>query len=121
MPEKLPQVVVELTRTDDLNGLMLAASQLGDVSIRVLDNLAEARARLLGCEFIALGRKYEGETAEALMRTAGTIWPAARVAQYVGEEATHKVTELSFTGKHDRRHLYRMATHGYTEGDGGYL
>lgn len=121
MSETLPRVMVELNRTDDLSGLMSAASELGDVSIRVLDDPAEARARLLSQEFVTLGRKYEGETAEALMRAAGTIWPRARVAKYIGEGATHNVTELSFTGRHDRRHLYRMAAHGRIDGDGGYL
>jgi hypothetical protein len=121
MLENLPKVIIELNQTDELSRLLPAATALGDVSIRVLDDPAEARARLRSNEFVKLGRKYEGETAGALMNAAGAIWPPELVAKYIGEGATHKVTELTFTGEHGRKDLYRMATHGYTEGVGGNL
>jgi hypothetical protein len=121
MSENLPKVAIELTRTDELSRLLPAATALGDVSIRALDDPAEARARLLSSEFVRLGGKYEGETAEALMTAAKAMWPPARVAQYLGEGVTHNVTELTFTGEHGRRDLYSMTTHGYTGGIGGNL
>jgi hypothetical protein len=122
MSDILPKVIIEINHANDLSGLMLAASQLGGISVRTLEDPAEAHARLLSMEIVSLGRKYPEESAETLMHGARTIWPATRVAEYIGPSATHRVTELTFmTPRYDRRSLKRMATHGYTEGDGGYL
>lgn len=115
---ELPKVVIELNRADELTGLISAASELGDIAVRALNNPAEARARLVSQEFARLGRKYPGETAQALMSAATSIWPTARVAEHTDAGATHVVTEITFTGSHGRRDLYAMAHHGFTEGFG---
>lgn len=118
MSERLSEIrkLIEVNRTDELAELSAAATKLGDIKLRVIDDPKEACEALFTQAKEINGRKYPGATDEQLETLAEARWPQHRIEEYTAKDAAHRVVEFTFTGEHGRRDLYDVAVHGGLHG-----
>ncbi len=110
------RTVIEVNPRDSLPALEAAAVKLGDISLRVIEDLDEA-LRLLRAQEAASNRaKYSEATEQQCEDAARRSWTEERVGAFMGPEAVHAVIEIAISGNHGLRDLHTIAVHGYTHG-----
>lgn len=113
--EKIP-TIIELNFRDELPRLRAAASKLGDITLRVVEDPNEALSLLRAQAAAVTRQRYPDASETDCTEYASLRWPEKGIGEYTGPDSKHAVTEIQFHGEHVLWDLHTTARHGFVHG-----